>query len=211
VAFTAAEALRAGKQIGIDWTRAQFELEQFRAGMDVELEHGRRDPTTDVTGDDVTATAKIALAHLNEFPDYYRRLERMERAAEAGMPYQQVQPYLLYEDAAAAVEWLGRALGATVLERQERDGRLAHAEIEIEGASILLGSPPSGYESPKRRGGPTALVYLYVEHLDASFERATAAGAETLEEPNDQPYGDRRCGIVDLEGHWWYLAQRLAP
>ena len=75
------EAKRVGDQIGVDWDR--FDLEQFRAGMDVEYEHGSRDPQTDVTGDDPVITGKIALAHMKEFPDYYERLERMEREAEA--------------------------------------------------------------------------------------------------------------------------------
>ena len=74
------EARRVGDAIGVDWTR--FELEQFRAGMDVEYEHGTHDPQTDVTGDDPIVTGKIALAHMKEFPDYYERLERMEREAE---------------------------------------------------------------------------------------------------------------------------------
>ena len=78
---TSEEAKRVGDAIGVDWTR--FDLEQFRAGMDVELEHGTHDPQTDVTGDDPIVTGKIALAHMKEFPDYYERLERMERQAEA--------------------------------------------------------------------------------------------------------------------------------
>lgn len=72
-----------GERIGIDWMAAPFDVEQFRMGMDVELEHGTQDPETDVTGDDVTMTAKIARAHLNEFPDYYSRLEVMEAEARA--------------------------------------------------------------------------------------------------------------------------------
>lgn len=74
------EARRVGDAIGVDWSR--FDLEQFRAGMDVEFEHGSHDPQTDVTGDDPIVTGKIALAHLNEFPDYYTRLERMEEEAK---------------------------------------------------------------------------------------------------------------------------------
>ena len=70
--------------IGIDWDASPFGLEQFRKGMDIELEHGTRDPETNVTDDDVTMTAKIARAHLNEFPDYYTRLAMMEAEAEAG-------------------------------------------------------------------------------------------------------------------------------
>ncbi len=75
------EARRVGDAIGVDWSR--FDLEQFRAGMDVELEHGSHDPQTDVTADDPIVTGKIALAHMKEFPDYYERLAQMEREAEA--------------------------------------------------------------------------------------------------------------------------------
>ena len=82
--FTPEEAERVGEQLGVDWATAPFDAEQFRAGMDVELEHGSRDPATDVTGDDPLLTGKIALAHLNELPDYYTRLERME-AGEASV------------------------------------------------------------------------------------------------------------------------------
>ena len=80
--FTAEEARAAGEQIGIDWETSPFDLEQFRMGMDVELEHGTRDLETNVTNDDVTVTAKISRAHLNEFPDYYSRLALMEAEAE---------------------------------------------------------------------------------------------------------------------------------
>jgi hypothetical protein len=76
------EARRVGEQIGIDWASAPFDVEQFRRGMDVELEHGLHDPATNVTDDDPVLTGKIALAHLNEFPDYYTRLERMEEEAK---------------------------------------------------------------------------------------------------------------------------------
>ena len=81
--FTAEQAREVGEAIGIDWASAPFDVEQFRSGMDVELEHGARDPETDVTGSDPIITGKIALAHLNEFPDYYTRLAVMEAEAEA--------------------------------------------------------------------------------------------------------------------------------
>jgi hypothetical protein len=80
--FTADEARRIGEQIGIDWASAPFDVEQFRSGLDVELEHGLHDASTNVTDDDPVTTGKIALAHLNEFPDYYTRLERMEEEAK---------------------------------------------------------------------------------------------------------------------------------
>jgi hypothetical protein len=80
--FTEDEAREVGARIGIDWDNAPFDVEQFRSGMDVELEHGTHDLATNVTDDDPTITGKIALAHLNEFPDYYTRLEKMEQEAE---------------------------------------------------------------------------------------------------------------------------------
>ena len=80
--FTIEEATQIGKELGIDWASSPFGVEEFRAGMDVELEHGSHDPNTNVTGDDPLVTGKIALAHLNEFADYYTRLERMEEDAK---------------------------------------------------------------------------------------------------------------------------------
>jgi hypothetical protein len=82
--FTPDEARSIGEQIGIDWETAPFDVEQFHLGMDVELEHGLHNPATNVTGDDPVVTGKIALAHLNEFPDYYTRLDRMEAEAKRG-------------------------------------------------------------------------------------------------------------------------------
>lgn len=83
--FTEDEARRIGERIGIDWSSAPFEVAEFRAGMDVELEHGAHDLSTNVTDDDAVVTGKIALAHLNEFPDYYVRLEKMEEEAKREM------------------------------------------------------------------------------------------------------------------------------
>lgn len=78
--FTYQEAKKIGEELGIDWSK--FDVEQFRMGLDVELEHGTRDPKTNVTNDDPLLTGKIALAHLNEFPDYYTRLYKLEQEAE---------------------------------------------------------------------------------------------------------------------------------
>jgi Protein of unknown function (DUF5661) len=80
--FATEEARQVGEQLGIDWASAPFDVEQFRSGMGVELEHGLHDTQTNVTDDDPVMTGKIALAHLNEFADYYVRLERMEEEAK---------------------------------------------------------------------------------------------------------------------------------
>lgn len=78
--FTREEAKQIGESLGIDWSK--FDIEQYRMGLDVELEHGLIDPHTNVTNDDPIMTGKIALAHLNEFSDYYTRLDKMEKEAE---------------------------------------------------------------------------------------------------------------------------------
>jgi hypothetical protein len=80
--FSAEQARRIGERIGIDWAASRFDVEQFRMGLEVELEHGRRDPVTNVTDDNELITGKIAWAHLNEFPDYYTRLAELEAEAE---------------------------------------------------------------------------------------------------------------------------------
>jgi hypothetical protein len=79
--FTIEEAKALGGRLGVDWE--SIEVEQFRKGLHVELEHGMVDPETNVTGDDPLLTAKIAWAHLKEIPDYYDRLDAMEVEAEA--------------------------------------------------------------------------------------------------------------------------------
>lgn len=78
--FTNKQAKEIGENLGINWSK--FDVEQFRMGMDVELEHGKIVSHTNVTGNDPLVTGKIALAHLSEYPDYYTRLEKMETEAE---------------------------------------------------------------------------------------------------------------------------------
>ena len=80
--FTPTEAAGIAERLGIDIVHGSFTLEDFRAGLETELEHGRRDPATDVTGDDALLTGRLALAHLRRLPDYYRRLAIMEAEAE---------------------------------------------------------------------------------------------------------------------------------
>ena len=78
--FSEDKARETGEKLGVDWS--MWNVEQFRRGMDVELEHGSVDSYTNVTNDDPIMTGKIALAHLKEFPDYYTRLDKMEEEAD---------------------------------------------------------------------------------------------------------------------------------
>ena len=79
--FSVQQARAIGERIGVHWRTSRFDVEQFRLGLGVELEHGRQDSATNVSDDDEVTTGKIALAHLNEFPDYYTRLATMEAEA----------------------------------------------------------------------------------------------------------------------------------
>jgi uncharacterized glyoxalase superfamily protein PhnB len=126
-----------------------------------------------------------------------------------GVP-QTVTPYLLYEDAGAAIEWLEQAFG---FREQDRitgpDGAVAHAELDVgDGSRIFLGGPGGDYRNPMAVGR-TSLVYVYVGDVDVHCARAREAGAEIAEEPNDQRYGDRRYAAEDPEGHVWYFATPL--
>ena len=80
--FTADDARRIGSEIGIEWVSAPFDVEEFRVGLEIELEHGAHDAQTNVTGDDPIMTGKIAWAHLKEMSDYYTRLAAMEAEAD---------------------------------------------------------------------------------------------------------------------------------
>jgi PhnB protein len=122
-----------------------------------------------------------------------------------------VTPYLLYENLPAALEWLAKAFGLRERSRQAGpDGKPTHAEMTLgEDGLILLGWPGPQYRNPKRLGQATQNLYVRVEDLDKHFERAVQAGAVVLEKPEDQPYGDRRYGVEDPEGHRWYFAQAV--
>jgi PhnB protein len=123
-----------------------------------------------------------------------------------------ITPYLLYEDLGAALEWLARAFGfREILRHAGRDGRPVHAEMELgDGGRLLTGHPGPQYRNPKHIGHRTHNLYVRVEDVDKLFERAVQAGAEVVEKPADQDYGERRCGVDDLEGHRWYFAHPLA-
>lgn len=124
---------------------------------------------------------------------------------------QTVTPYLLYEDVAAALDWLSRAFGFRETVRLEpRAGYVNHAEMDVgDGSVVYLGNPAGETFRNPKRAGATVMLYVYVEDVEAHHERARAAGARIFEEPSDQDYGDRRYGVEDLEGHQWFFATRI--
>ena len=123
--------------------------------------------------------------------------------------YPRVSPYLNYEDTDTMIDWLARAFGLVERESQRGpDGKRMHAEMTLEDGLIMMGSPGGAFRNPKRLGQVTQSLYVYVDDVDAHCARAREAGAEIIEEPCDQAYGDRRYGARDPEGHHWYFAAR---
>ena len=121
-----------------------------------------------------------------------------------------ITPYLYYEDVDAALDWLARAFGFQEFDRvRGGDGKTMHAAMKHGDAVIMMGYPGPDYKNPKNLGQATQSLYVNVDDVDKHFERAKAAGAKILEEPEDQFYGDRRYGAEDPEGHQWYFATHV--
>jgi PhnB protein len=121
-----------------------------------------------------------------------------------------ITPYLLYQDVASILDWLGGTFGFQERMRlQGPDGTITHAEMELADGVIMMGCPGPEYQNPKRVGRITQHLYVYVDDVDKHFEHAKRTGARILEEPQDQFYGDRRYGAEDPEGHHWYFAQHV--
>lgn len=121
-----------------------------------------------------------------------------------------ISPYLLYEDVGGTMEWLRTAFGLRPRHRMTGPGGMVqHADMEFEGGVVMMGCPGPDYRNPKHTGHRTQELYIYVDDVDAHFRRAREAGAQIIEEPADQPYGDRRYRCLDPEGHAWCFAQRV--
>lgn len=127
----------------------------------------------------------------------------------AGQHIPRILPYLLYEDATQAVDWLARAFGLRLRSaNRDASGRVMHAELELgEDGLVLLGQPPAPYKNPKHLGQRTQSLYVRVDDVDAHCAQARSCGATIIEEPVNASYGDRRYGAEDPEGHVWYFAK----
>ena len=136
---------------------------------------------------------------------------------------QSIFPMLAYEDGAAAIEWLTNAFGFSERMRVEENGTIGHAELELNGGVVMLATPTPEYVAPRRHREqceqarkwsevPYVIdgVLVYVDDLDAHFQRAKRAGATILAEPEDTEHGIRHYRVEDLEGHRWMFAERSA-
>ena len=123
--------------------------------------------------------------------------------------YHSLQIYLAVEDAAKAIDFYKEAFGAEETIRMPGpDGKIAHAELQIGDSKLMLSDPmpQSTVLPPSQRGGPTASVFMYVEDVDATFDQATAAGADVEMELQDMFWGDRFGSLSDPFGHIWSIA-----
>ena len=121
---------------------------------------------------------------------------------------QTITPYLLYADGEAAIEFATRAFGFREVDRAIGGAGGLHAELALGDGTIYLGQPPSGYRNPSEVGR-TAQVYVLVDDVAAHYTRAKEAGARIIEELTDLPFGHRRYGCADPQGHEWFFAQPL--
>lgn len=124
-------------------------------------------------------------------------------------------PYLLYEDVAAALEFLERAFGfREALRYTGEDGVVSHAEARLGDAVVLMGHPGPDYRNPRHTGVQHVMLVAEVDDVDAHCERARAAGATILSEPREEAYGDYEYRVEDAEGYRWQFGKRvkeLAP
>jgi PhnB protein len=124
--------------------------------------------------------------------------------------YPPIVPYIFYGDGLAAMEWLDKTFGFRERMRTVDDaGALRHGEMQLGDAVVMLAAPPD-YRNPKELGGVTVGMYVHVDDVDAIYERAVAAGAAVEGPPVDQPYGERLFGVIDPEGHQWWIAKAIA-
>ena len=126
--------------------------------------------------------------------------------------YHNVTPYLIVNDAAAAIEFYKKAFGATELMRMPKpNGKIGHAEIRIGDSPIMLAdeAPEMGARSPRTFGGSPVSIFLYVDDVDTTFARAVDGGAKVQRPLADQFYGDRTGGVEDPFGHVWYIATHV--
>jgi PhnB protein len=125
-----------------------------------------------------------------------------------------VTPYLVVSKAAELINFYKNVFGAVETMRlKQPDGRIGHAQLTINGASIMLADefPEMGFLSPKSFSGARSPVsiHLYVENVDDVYKRAVAAGATSLREPADQFYGDRNAQVRDPSGHCWDISTHI--
>ena len=135
-------------------------------------------------------------------------------AAKIPEGYNTLQPYLMFVNAREAIDFYAKVFGAKEkLCMKSPEGRIVHVEIELGNSVLMLADENAEIEAfaaPHYNGSPVSLM-LYVEDCDTTYAAAVAAGAGSLREPANQPYGDRMAGVLDPFGYKWWVAHSIAP
>lgn len=125
-----------------------------------------------------------------------------------GIPdgYHTLSPYLTVKDARALTDFLKKAFDAETEIQTMPDGTVFNANAKVGDSMVMMGQVPKDYPDEKLS---KANLYMYVEDVDAVYKKAIQAGGESIHEPADQVYGDRRAGIIDPAGNQWWIATRI--
>jgi PhnB protein len=137
----------------------------------------------------------------------------MTNAHKVPSGYHSLQPYLMFTNCDEAIAFFSKAFGAKEkLRMKDGKGRIAHAELEIGDSVMMMADehPEIQAFAAAHYGGSPISLMLYVDNCDATYATALAAGATSLREPTDQPYGDRMAGVLDPFGYKWWLAHPIA-
>jgi uncharacterized glyoxalase superfamily protein PhnB len=124
-------------------------------------------------------------------------------------PKATVVPILVYEDVAAALDFLTRAFGFKERLRAEYGGSITHAQMDVGECSIMIGKQGGPFRVPQDSSSVSQYATVHVENCDAHFATAKAAGAAILKEPQDMPFGVRQYTAKDIGGHWWTFSQNI--
>jgi PhnB protein len=138
-----------------------------------------------------------------------KKMPKARKVSPVPKGYHTVTPYLVFRDAAKAIEFYKKAFGAKELLRMPGpDGRIAHGELQIGDSRIMVGdeNPQQGASAPQSVGGTCVHIFLYLNDVDKTFAQATSAGATVEMPPMDMFWGDRYCKLLDPFGHKWNMA-----
>jgi PhnB protein len=127
--------------------------------------------------------------------------------------YSNVQPYIICKNSIEAIAFYGKVFGATEkLVMKDDKGRVAHAEVKIGNSVVMMADehPEIDANAPSHYGGSPVSLMIYVDDCDTTYAAALAAGATSVREPADQPYGDRMAGVLDPFGYKWWIGHSLS-
>lgn len=160
----------------------------------------------------VKSTKKVTVENKKVVKKAVKIAKKSKKASPIPKGYHNATPYLIVDNAKAAIEFYKKAFGAKEIMRLDsHSGKVMHAQIKIGDSQIMLGDacPEKNAKSPTEFGGSPVSIYLYMKNVDAVMKSAVSAGAKVIREAEDMFYGDRSGGLRDPFGHQWYVATHI--